>query len=129
MAIVPVSPPKAYVSVCVKLEEARDMVIVGLLPILASVAVTVLVLGIVSSVTVAEQVVVFNELGGAAPAQEMVMLFVPSALWYTLVVADIATVLELYVITMCFDPLVVVPLIVMLPLQSPSVVKPVLVRE
>ena len=52
VAIVPVRPAKEYVRVCVKLEEARVMVILVLLAMLAFVAVTVLVLGMVSRDTV-----------------------------------------------------------------------------
>ena len=65
---------------CVKPEDARDIAMVVLLPMFASVAVTVLVLGIVSRVTVAEQEVEVSVLGGAEPVHEMVMLFLPSAL-------------------------------------------------
>ena len=86
--------------------------------------------GIVLSVMVPDTVVLVRDATGIEPVADIVMLFVPSALWATLVVADIATELEFCVITrFALEPSVFVPFIVMLPLHAPEVVYPEFVLE
>jgi hypothetical protein len=70
-------------------------------------------LGIVSSLAVPLQDVAVNVVPGILPVADIVIDFVPSELWFTVLVADTAVTQSASVIVKVFEVLVFVPSMVM----------------
>jgi hypothetical protein len=126
VAIVPVRDPNLYVMVWVKLDDALEIVIVGLLSMSALVQLMELARGIVGNVTVPPQFVEVKLDGGKLPVADIVTDLDPSALCGTMTVADIASTQAVDISSFTPVFVVVVPFIVMENDPVPLVVYPVL---